>query len=257
MAEQYKKTKLEFDNKLYVYLMKRLFDGIQESDACNMDIIDSIGNIIGNPDGSDKWAFTMLDKFMLLIKKQIGEDNLKSSVSNFEYIKYIDPLFIMNMKNGTNLHKVKDTFDKIITAVNDKEYLPDSLYHNDSYVEMNEESLNYCDYLSRSLTIATFLIYAIRVDRVPTSIEFDGSIINSVEATFNVRALGTFEEIKKICEDNKLIDHNKITSEGIKLLVKLAKIIENSNILNVTKDRIENQAHNWKRLSKVGTDDVG
>jgi hypothetical protein len=118
MAEQYKKTKLEFDNKLYVYLMKRVFDGIQESDACNMDIIDSIGNIIGNPDGSDKWAFTMLDKFILLLKKQMGEDNIKSLVSNFEYIKYIDPLFIMNMKSGTNLHKVKDTFDKIITAVN-------------------------------------------------------------------------------------------------------------------------------------------
>lgn len=33
MAEQYKKTKIDFDNKMYVYLMKRLFDDIQESDG--------------------------------------------------------------------------------------------------------------------------------------------------------------------------------------------------------------------------------
>lgn len=252
MADQYKKTKLEFDNKIYVYLMKRLFDDIQETDACNMDIIDSMGNIIGNADKSDKWAFTMLDKFILILKKQIGDTNIKALVSNFEYIKNIDPLFIMNMRSGTNLHEVKDTFDKIVTLVNDKEYLPESLYHDDSYVEINEEVLNYCDYVSKSLTIATFLIYAIRVDRIPTSIEFDGSIINSVESTFNVRSLGTFDEIKKFCEDNKLIDHTKITSEGIKLLVKLSKIIKNGNILSNSTDRIENQSHNWKRLAGVG-----
>lgn len=251
MAEQYKKTKIDFDNKMYVYLMKRLFDDIQESDACNMDIIDAMGNIIGTPDKSDKWAFTMLDKFILLIKKQVGHDNLKSLISNFEYIKNIDPLFIMNMKAGTNLHTVKDTFDKIVTAVNDKEYLPESLYHDDSYVEMKEEVLNYCDYVSKALTIATFLVYTIRHDRVPTTIEFDGSIINSVEATFNVRAIGSYDEIKKFCEDNNLIDHNNITKEGIKLLVRLSKIIVSGNILSTNRDRIENQAHNWKRLSGV------
>ena len=77
MAEHYKKTKYENDNKIYVYLMKRLFDDIQETDACNMGIIDSMGNIIGTPDASDKWGFTMLDKFIILIKKQMGEDNIK------------------------------------------------------------------------------------------------------------------------------------------------------------------------------------
>ncbi len=251
MAEQYKKTKYDNDNKIYVYLMKRLFEEIQETDACNMNIIDSMGNIIGKADSSDKWAFTMLDKFIILIKKQIGDDNIKSLLSNFEYIKNIDPLFIMNMPSGTNLHKVKDTFDKIITIINDKEYLPESLYHNDSYVEINEETMNYCDYLSKALTIATFLIYAIRFDRLPTSVEFDGSVVNSVESTFNVRSIGSFDQITKFCEENKLTEYDKITKDGIRMLVRLSKVIVDGNILNTKGDRIENQSHNWKRLAGV------
>lgn len=252
MAEQYKKTKSDYDNKAFVYLMKRLFEDVSETDACNSDIIDSLGNKIADPDKNDKWAFTMLDQFMMLIKSRIGANELKILLSNFEYTKFIDPLFIINMKSGTNLHKVKDAFDTIISTVHDKSYLPENLYHSDdSYVELNGDEMNYCDHLSKALTIGTYLIYAIRLDRLPNEVEFDGNILASVETTFNVRSIGTYNEIKDFCDKNKLVEYDRISKEGIQLVVKLAKIAVDGNLLSTSKDRIESQNHNWKRLAGV------
>ena len=44
----YKQRKEEFDNQVFLYIMKRLFEDRDESDACHEGIIDGIGNVLEN-----------------------------------------------------------------------------------------------------------------------------------------------------------------------------------------------------------------
>ena len=250
MSKIYKDNKVKFDANIFPYLLKRFLEPVEESDACNMEIIDSIGNKLVDVDSNNAWAFTSLDRFVLLLKTTVGETRLSNMLSNYSYIKDIDPLFVINNPSA-DFKKVKETTDKLVTLIESRTYLPEHMYPDDSIDNEIDQSLNYNDLVSKVLTISTFLLYMIRYDRIPTTIEFDGNILMSVESTFNMRSIGDYDQILKFCTDYKLIEGDKISSHGMMLVVKASKAIVNGNILSFSTDRIENQSNNWKKLSSL------
>lgn len=244
----YKEEKEQFDNQTFAYLMKRVFEDYDESDGCHEGIIDGIGNVIGKPDGKSEWSYTMLDQFINMLKQNLSEDALRNIFDNYSHMRDIDPLFII--KNGdVDYTKFADGLSNIITKVNDKSFLPEYLYHEDSYVE-EEEGINFTDQVSRSLTVGTFLLYTLRGNRNLVDVDFS-DVLESVECSFNMRPFGTFDTISTFCKDHGLIDSSAITEEGIRLLVILSKEVTDCNILTTSKEMKHNHRANWIKLSKV------
>jgi len=243
--------KKEFDDVLIKYFSKRVFDNIGESDACNQDVIDSVGNILSQ---KDDWSFTHFDKLILALKNSLGEKYLRNLLKLYKYMEDIDPLFIMNMEKGTDMKKVRENLGLIVTKMEDSEYLPNALEHSEEHIEYDNENMNFCDKVSNALTVATFLLYTLRNDKVPTEIDFDKNVVPSVAITFNITPLKDYKKCLSYCNDYGLIDNSVISEEGIKKLVSISKYIIDGNIASNKIKRVENQSYNWGKLAKVEKD---
>jgi hypothetical protein len=242
----YKERKLEFDTQVFSYLMKRIFEDFDESDACNAGIIDGIGNIVKEPDYKSQWTYTMLDQFITMMKQTMGQDTLRDMFADYSHCKDYDPLYMMNDATlSVDMSHIKN----IVSIVNDKSYLPAHLYHVDDTFIDEERGLNYSDQISKALTIATFLLYGLRSERCPDRNLFSDAIVGSVESTFNTRAFNDYEKIADFCKKNKLID-SRISNEGIRMIVKIARELVHSNIL-AKNDHAHNRTALWIKLSKV------
>lgn len=248
--KSYQEKKKEYDDQIYVYLAKRIFDDYCETDACMNDIIDDTGAIINNPTHRNDWSYTKLDNFITYLKQYIGKDNLRAFFKNYKNLHELDPLFIMTHGNSIDNNKVIDSLSKIITKMQDKSYLPEYLYHSDVNVE-EDESKTFSEQASHALTLATYLLYAIRLDRTPSKVDFEHNIKPSVEITFNYRPCDDYNGICSYCEENKLTYSGKITSEGIRLVVEIATELVNSGLLSNDKSRVENQSANWIKLGSA------
>ena len=86
----YATKKQEFDNKVFLYLAKRLFEDLDETDAAHEDIIDGVGNLLKEPNNINNWAFTPLDRLLLLIRQQLGEDSIREILQHYKFIEDID-----------------------------------------------------------------------------------------------------------------------------------------------------------------------
>jgi len=246
----YASKKQEFDDKVFLYIAKRLFDDLDESDAVEQDLIDGIGNVLKEPNKTNEWAFTSLDRLLIMMRQQLGEDNLRDMLHHYNFTKDIDPLFIMTRDNGFDFEKAREALGSIITKVEDKEYLPEYLYHDDDEEYINEDDgYSFNDKVRRALTIATYILYGVRNDNAPNTSTFDLNIIPSIELTFGVRPWGTHDDCVKFCDDHQLTELGKVTGEGIRLLVALSKLIIEGDLLIKNSDRVENQSRNWTKLA--------
>lgn len=245
----YATKKQEFDNKVFLYLAKRLFEDLDETDAAHEDIIDGVGNLLKEPNNINNWAFTPLDRLLLLIRQQLGEDSIREILQHYKFIEDIDPLFIMSHDSDVDFKKLRDILGSIVTKVEDKSYLPEYLYHDndEEYIEEDEYSFN--DKVRRALTVATYLLYGVRNDKTPTDVTFEKNIIPSVELTFGIRPFGSYEECADFCQKHGLAEFDKVTGEGIRLIVSLAKLFVEGGLLINDTSRIENQTRNWTKLA--------
>lgn len=245
----YSEKKVDFDAKAMRYIAKKIFEDIEDSEAYDANIIDSVGNEIDNLTEKNAWAFTHFDKFILALKQMVGQEKLRDLLSHYEWIQYMDPLFIINMDENTDFDKAREYLGKIITKIDDISYLPSELEHDKEYLE--EDNLDFCKKVSKTLTIITFLLYALRHQSIPTSIDFVKNIIPSVETTFHIRPAGTFDECLEFCKKYKLIDSSNITNEGIRKIVSIAKDLVAGGLLTSKEERVENQTRNWKSIGEV------
>lgn len=248
--KSFEEQKKAFDNVITHYFVKRIFDNISESDSTLEGITDSVGNIVKQPTGKNEWAFTHFDKLILSLKNSLGDKYLRNLLSNYEWIKDIDPLFIINMNKHVDLSNVRKHMGMIVTKMEDTSYLPPDISHKEEHIEYDENE-NFCDKISKALTMATLLLYAYRNDKVPTEIDFKKNVCPSVEISFNVRAYKDYDKCKKHCEDQKLMGIDGITPEGIRKMKSIAECLVDGNILQENANRVENQSHNWEKLGKL------
>jgi hypothetical protein len=246
----YAARKKEYDDRMFLYIAKRLFDDLDDSDAAHEDIIDGVGNVLKNPDATNDWAFTSMDRLLLMMRQQLGEDELRAMLGHYEFAKEIDPLFIMSHESDYDYQGLREVLGAIVTKVEDKSYLPDYLYHDndEEYIE-EEDGMNFTDKVRRALTIATYLLYGIRNGSMPSTSHFEQNVCPSVELTFGVRPWGTHEDCVKYCDEHGLTEYRNITGEGIRLLVTLAKLFDGAGLLLKDSSRVENQTRNWTKLA--------
>jgi len=245
-----KDRKKEFDNTLMLYLTKRVFEDIGETDACNEDIIDSVGNVVKKTKNENEWAFTHFDRLILSLKHSLGEKYLKNLLQEYRWIKHIDPLFIMNADTNMDFENARKNLGIIATQMEDSSYLPSSLVHTAEYIDEDEYE-NFCDKVSKALTIATLLLYSLRNDNTPNSIDFEHHIIPSVEMTFNITPLDDYKKCIDYCKNHNLLDPSGITKDGLRKLSQISKCLVAGNILSRKVNKVENQSSNWEKLAKM------
>lgn len=246
----YQEQKITFDDIVMKYIANRIFTPISESDACVNGLLDDIGNVISDPTSKNAWTYTNLDRFVLMVKQYIGERKLTETLDVYYYCGEVPALKLLNGMNKKFNKSEVEFIDKIVAKVESVSYLPDGSQVSGNYLDDSDE----CKILriSRVFTIASMLLYTLKQEKVPNSIEFDANILNSVEITFYMNAFNNFTECKKYLEDCRLIDGGKISDSGIKLLVSIAHDMVDGNLLSDNGTRIEDQSRSWKRLGAMG-----
>lgn len=248
----YQQQKKNFDDVLMKYISKKIFESIPETDACNEKIIDGVGNIINKPTNKTEWAFTHLDKFILALKHSLGEKYLTNLLKHYEYVKELDYLFLINLDiDKVDIDNLRKHIAMIITKIEGSEYLPNQLEHSEEHIEFETNEMNFCDKASRSLTIASLLLYGIRNDKIPSDIDFKVNVIPSVECTFCIRGYNNYKDCYEYCKENGFFESNKISPEAMRKLVSIADCLVKGNILSEKYKRVENQSNNWRRLANL------
>lgn len=249
---KYKKSqekKKEFDEVVALYLASKVFTSMQESDAYKEGIIDGVGNQLKQPNSTNDWAFTLLDKMILAFKQHFGEDKLEELLKNLKWVGDIDPLLITNLSKDSNLIKIRDCLRLIVTKVEDANYMPDSVEHKQEFLMESDDSFK--NRVSFCITVATMLLYSLMKEEVPTGIDFEHNVMPSVELTFSITPCRDYEKCLEYIKKNNLVDsYGAITPRGIRLIVSVAKDAVSGDILNRKAEREENKYIQWEKLAK-------
>lgn len=241
--------KKEFDEIVALYLANKIFTPTINTEAYKEHIIDGVGNVIKQPDSTNDWSFSLLDKMVLAFKQHFGEVKLKELLKNIEWAGDIDPFLILNSTKDSNLHKIKDILSLIITKVEDSDYMPDKVEHKEEFLQESEETFR--NRASFSITLATILLYSLINEEVPNQIDFQHNVIPSVELTFNMTPCSNYEKCLTFIKKNNLVDsYDKITNRGIRLVVSIAKDVVSGKLLNTKAEREENKYTLWEKLAK-------
>lgn len=251
--KSYSARKKDFDDKTFLYIAKRLFEDLDDSDAAEEKIIDGVGNVLKETNERNDWAFTSLDRLLLMVRQQLGEDNIRQMLHHYEFTKDIDPLFIIQRDHNFNYEALRKVLGAIVTKVEDKSYLPEYLYHedNEEYIgDDADDGISFVDKVRRAFTVSTYILYGIRNDSLPNETIYEKNVIPSVELTFGVRPWGNYTEVSKFCEAHNLTEYKDVTGEGIRLIVSLSKLFEDGDLLISDNNRVENQSRNWLKLAK-------
>lgn len=251
MAAIYKKTKQEFDQTVYEYLVKRLREPVEQTDAFGCGLIDERGaERPGANQENAAWAYTDLDKLIFFMKSAMGSavDTLPS------VFDWIDSLAIMNK---ADLVKNVPVYRKVIGLVEEISYLPPGNRGvGKMQPEADDATLTMEQRLQRAFTCAQFLLYCIINNGTVQSENlmvntFDQEVLAGTEATFNIRAVGTYSDIVNFLKKGKVIDYASVKPEGYALAVRIAKtlVTADDTIFNKDTTLMLNDAKSWRTLS--------
>lgn len=246
----YRQNKKIYDDVAMLYLSKRIFEDIDETDAYRDGVIDSVGNVVNKNYKGE--SFSNLDKFVLAIKQRIGEDNLRDLLSSFSKVKDVSALRIMNSANRPVNFSELDYLKKIVAKIESLSFLPDS-DPNYSHIESDDNDIEHgtMEYrISRSLTIATMLLYSLKSAKKINKVDFTENVIPSVEVTFHIKACDEYDELLEFVTKHQLMTENTISNKAVKTLVAIGRDMMDGNLLTHDSSRIENQSNNWELLGK-------
>ena len=252
MAEVYKKTKQEFDQSVYAYLVKRLREPVENTDAYGCGIIDERGaetpRAKSNP--NDAWAYTDLDKLIFLIKSSLGTtvDTLPS------VFDWIDSLAIMNK---ADLVKNVPVYRKVIGLVEEISYLPPENRGAGNMQQVSDDpEMTMEQRLQRAFTCAQFLMHCMINNGTVQSESymantFDTEVLAATEATFNIRSIGTYKDIVDYLKKGRVLDYSQLKPEGYALAVRIAKalVTADETIFNKDTGNQLNDANSWRTLA--------
>jgi len=252
--KKFEEKKIEFDNKVMLYLMHKLFTDIKDSDAFKEELIDGVGNPNNTQTKDNKWAFTSLDKWLMNFKTK-SKDSLKEELGGFSWLKDFDPLYLINIDNVNSIDfkVIMEGWKQVITQVEDSEFLPDKIQRTRLLDEFgSKDDMSFRDRLSLCITISTILLYTLINEKLPSSVEFTHNVCPSVETCFWITPNKDYEKLISYLKENDLLDnYNKITNKGLRLVVSVAKAAMEYNLLNKKIEREENKYNIWEKLSKL------
>lgn len=251
MADIYKAKKQEFDNAVYAYLVKRLREPVENTDAFGTRMIDETGADTGNQSANGKWAYTSLDKLIAFIKSALGQevDRLPKVFDG------IDSLVLMNQMD---LVKNVPVYRKVIGLVEEISYLPaENRGEGRLQPEADEPGMTMEMRMQRAFTCAQFLLECIINNGAVASenvMDFDHTVLDHVEGTFNIRSVGSYKDIVDYLKKGRVIDYANVKPDGYMLAVRIAKalVTANDTIFNKNTADVNNEAESWRTLSTYG-----
>lgn len=247
MSRWYKSKKQEYDNKVYAYLVKRLREPIDKSDAYFMGNVDEIGNDLGQKPSD--WAYTKLDKLLIKLKAAMGQQNIDALDNTYDNVDFL------SVMNGVDdVDKYCKSYDKVIGLVEESTYLPPEQRGKGDFIEQeDEQGLSKVERLQRALTCATYLLFSIKNNGVLVKErDFNDLVLPAVEATFNVRSVGSVIEIASYLKNGGCVDYANVTNEGYLLAVRIAKALEKAGLLNNPNENVDNVCRSWRSLAHAG-----
>lgn len=249
--KNYKEQKKEFDDKVMLYLVNKLFTENIDTDSYKEGITDGNGNLLKDVTKSNSWALTSLDNFIFSLKDKLGESGINSMFGKYSWIGDLDPLYIINSKDKPNYNNLKEGYNKIISRMEDNNFLPDDVKRRDNDEFINNSNKAFRDRVSFAATNFTLLLYSLIDKELPNSVNFQFNVLPSVEIMWRVTPLDDYSECVNFLKDSNLIDtYNKITNKGIVLLVNISKLAIDNELLNSNLDRVENKYNIVKKLSE-------
>lgn len=248
MAEIYKTTKTGFDQMVYAYLVKRLREPVENTDAFGTGIVDERGAENGttsaNPNAS--WAYTDLDKLVAFLKSSLGPktDTLPSVFDKFDSMLLMYP---------TDLVSNVPVYNKVIGLVEEISYLPPE-NRGQGKMQSSDEGLTMEERMQRAFTCAQFLLSCIINNGTVASenvMDFDHDVLDVVESTFHIRSIGTYKDIVDYLKNGRVIDYKQVNKDGYLLAVRIAKALVSADntIFNPDKNNVLNYRKEWETLS--------
>jgi len=244
MSQLYKDSKEKFDAKVYGYLVKRLTEPYDSTDAFGMGHIDEQGNE-ANPE--EDWSYTKLDKLVFDLRAALGTGIKKIVKDSFDGV---DPLALMN--SPVNPAEYLAKYDGVVKLVEEVTYLPDAQRGQAGRSAGSVESgMTREERVSFALTVATAILVSMLKDRIVSSTEFDDEVLIDTEATFGIRSLGSANEVIGFLRSNGLSNGREITSEGVRLAYRISREIAGNNLVNPKGGGINNLAMSWVEVSRA------
>jgi hypothetical protein len=245
----YTEKKSDFDKKIMLYIAKRIVDQPSDADAYNTGVTDLIGSRISDGKGVE-WSYTELDKFIQHLRQKIGDKNLRELLDGYSFLKDVDPIICIDWDGKTDLRKMRKSLAELVTTVEDSDFLPPSSVRIGEHLE-DDTVHSFQERVSRALTFLTFLLYALRKDAIPSSIDFQYNVCPSVEITFGHRAWPDYDWCRGRCEDSGLLESGKISKGGINMLRRASEKMFEGNLCRSDITRVDNQYNNWKRIASI------
>ena len=249
MAEMYKKDKQGFDQMVYAYLVKRLREPIEDTDAFGTGIVDERGaenpQAASNPNAS--WAYTDFDKLVFLLKSTLGEQ-----VNTLP--KVFDGFDSMLLMRPTQLAENLPVYRKVIGLVEEISYLPpENRGEGKMQPQAEEDGMTMEMRMQRAFTCASFLMSCIINGGTVKSenlMNFDEEVLDITEGTFGIRGLGTYKDIVDYLKAGKVIDYAHVNPEGYLLAVRIAKVLATANnTIFMDKELVGNEFRSWRTLA--------
>lgn len=244
MSQLYKDSKERFDARVYGYLVKRLTEPYESTDAFGMGHIDEHGNE-ANP--NEDWSYTRLDKLVFDLRAALGDGIGKIVKDSFEGV---DPLALMN--SPVNPREYLAKYDPIVQLVEEVTYLPDGQRGKGGQSTQTVDSgMTREERVSFALTVATAILVSMLKDRIVSSTEFDDEVLLDTEATFGIRSIGSASEVIGFLRSNGLSNGREITSEGVRLAYRISRVIAGNNLVDPKGGGMNNLAMSWMEVSRA------
>lgn len=242
MAKYYRGRKQEFDDMVYGYLLKRLREPMDRTDAFCSGRVDEFGNALGK---TNDWAYTKLDALLFRLRAKLGNaiNDIEDTYGD------VDTLSLMNGSVDPTEYKRKYT--PVVSLVEEASYLPPEQRGFDGIIS-EESDMTMPERISFAMTVATYLLYCIKLDRIPTQPEFDKEVLAATEGTFGIRSLGSCQDIESYLRKSKLINGRNLENHGYLLAVRIAKVVAANNLCQQDINIVDNLSRDWAVLSRAG-----
>lgn len=244
MAQIYRDRKKQFDDTVYGYIVKRLTQPYPETDAFGNGHVDEQGNEL---DSGEDWSYTKLDRLVFDLRAALGDSLQKLIHDSFDGV---DALALMD--GPVDSRGFLKKYDGIVKLVEEVSYLPDAQRGQGGSPEPAVESgMTREDRVSFALTVATAIMTSMLKDRIVSQPEFDSEVLDSTEATFGLRSIGSANEVLGYLRSNGLSNGREITSEGLRLAYRIAREVVENKLVDPKRPGRNNQAMSWVEVSRA------
>ena len=243
MSQMYKDKKEKFDSMVYGYLVKRLTQPLDSTDAYGNGHIDEQGNELS---GEEDWSYTKLDKLLLDLRAALGPNLSKIVKDSFDGV---DSMALMD--SPVEAKSYVANYMPIAKLVEEARYLPDNLRGQSGAPEETVESgMTVEQRISFALTVATALMVCLLKDRQVNPAEIDKEVLPGTEATFGIRSLGDADDIIGYMRTAGLVDGRDITNAGIRLVYRISRILVEKSLVSTSRPGVDNLAGSWMEVSR-------